>query len=92
MITVGAFEAKTKFSELLDRVERGEEVVVTRHGKTVARIVPEGVQDAEAEKKAREAKAAAILAEMERVREMLRARGVSFSYDDIVSARDEGRR
>jgi prevent-host-death family protein len=43
MITVGAFEAKTKFSELLDRVERGEEVVVTRHGKIVARMVPEGV-------------------------------------------------
>lgn len=39
MITVGAFEAKTKFSELLDRVERGEEVVITRHGKTVARLV-----------------------------------------------------
>lgn len=43
MITIGAFEAKTKFSELLDRVEHGEEIVVTRHGKTVARIVPEGV-------------------------------------------------
>lgn len=42
MITVGTFEAKTKFSELLDRVEQGEEVVVTRHGKAVARIVPEG--------------------------------------------------
>lgn len=39
MITVGAFEAKTKFSELLDRVERGEEVVITRHGKPVARLV-----------------------------------------------------
>ncbi|MGL4729851.1 MAG: type II toxin-antitoxin system Phd/YefM family antitoxin [Bosea sp. (in: a-proteobacteria)] len=41
MITVGAFEAKTKFSELLDRVERGEEVIVTRHGRRVARIVAE---------------------------------------------------
>ena len=37
---VGAFEAKTKLSELLDRVERGEEIIITRHGKPVARIVP----------------------------------------------------
>jgi prevent-host-death family protein len=39
MITVGAFEAKTKFSALLDKVEAGEEVVITRHGKVVARLV-----------------------------------------------------
>jgi prevent-host-death family protein len=37
-VTVGAFEAKTKFSELLDRVEHGEEVVITRRGKEVARL------------------------------------------------------
>lgn len=91
MITVGAFEAKTKFSELLDRVAGGEEIIVTRHGKTVARIVPEGLPDAEAERKAREAKAAEIMAEFTRVREKLRAEGVSFSIDDIISARDEGR-
>lgn len=92
MITVGAFEAKTKFSELLDRVASGEEIVVTRHGKTVARIVPVGLADAEAERKAREAKAAEILADIKRVREMLRAQGVHFTVDDIISARDEGRR
>lgn len=44
MITVGAFEAKTKFSELLDRVERGEEVVITRHGKPVARLVTDSAR------------------------------------------------
>ncbi len=38
MITVGAFEAKTKLSALLDKVEAGEEVVITRHGKPVARL------------------------------------------------------
>lgn len=42
MITVGTFEAKTKLSELLDRVEGGEEVVVTRRGKPIARLVPAG--------------------------------------------------
>lgn len=40
MATVGAFEAKTKLSELLDMVERGEEVTITRHGEPVAKLVP----------------------------------------------------
>ena len=40
MSEVGAFEAKNKLSELLDRVEKGEEIVVTRHGRPVARLVP----------------------------------------------------
>jgi antitoxin (DNA-binding transcriptional repressor) of toxin-antitoxin stability system len=35
-------EAKTRFGELLDRVARGEEIVITRHEKPVARIIPEG--------------------------------------------------
>jgi prevent-host-death family protein len=39
MITVGAFEAKTHLSTLLDRVAAGEEVVITEHGKPVARLV-----------------------------------------------------
>ena len=42
MATVSAFEAKTRFGELLDRVVRGEEIVITRHDKAVARLVPEG--------------------------------------------------
>jgi prevent-host-death family protein len=42
MGTITAFEAKTRFGELLERVSRGEEIVITRHEKPVARIVPEG--------------------------------------------------
>jgi prevent-host-death family protein len=37
---VGAFEAKNKPSELLDLAEDGEEIVITRHGKQVAKLVP----------------------------------------------------
>ena len=44
MAKVSAFEAKTHFGELLDRVSWGEEVVITRHDKPVARLVPEGAQ------------------------------------------------
>jgi prevent-host-death family protein len=39
MITVGAFEAKTHLSTLLNRVAAGEEVVITKHGRPVARLV-----------------------------------------------------
>lgn len=39
MIIVGAFEAKTKLSALLDQVESGEEVQINRHGKPVAKLV-----------------------------------------------------
>ena len=42
MNTVTALEAKTRLGELLDRVARGEEIVITRHEKPVARMVPEG--------------------------------------------------
>ena len=42
MTTVSAFEAKTRFGDLLERVSRGEEIVITKHQKPVARLVPEG--------------------------------------------------
>lgn len=42
MATVPAFEAKTRFGELLDRVLEGEEIVITRHEKPVARLIAEG--------------------------------------------------
>ena len=37
--TVGAYEAKTRFSQLLERVAAGEEITITRHGSPVARLV-----------------------------------------------------
>ena len=40
MVTIGAFDAKTHLSALLERVAAGEEVVITKHGKAVARLVP----------------------------------------------------
>lgn len=40
MREIGAFEAKTKLGQLLDWVEAGEEVIITRRGKVVAKLVP----------------------------------------------------
>ena len=39
-MTVGIFEAKQKLSELVERASQGEEIVITRHGRPVARLVP----------------------------------------------------
>ena len=43
MTTIGAYEAKTHLPRLLDEVERGRTVVITRHGRPVARLVPVGL-------------------------------------------------
>ena len=40
MHTVGSYEAKTHLPQLLVRVEHGESIIITRHGKPVARLVP----------------------------------------------------
>ena len=45
MKTVAVFEAKSRLSEILAAVERGEEYTVTKHGKPVARIIPSGQVD-----------------------------------------------
>ncbi len=77
---VGAFEAKTKLSELLDRVERGEEIIITRRGKPVARIVPhEPRRDKEEIRKAIE--------DIRRLRQ-----GVTLGGLDWRELRDEGRK
>lgn len=38
--TVGAFEAKTHFSALLEEVEKGEKILITKHGRIVAQLSP----------------------------------------------------
>lgn len=40
MQSIGAYEAKTHLPRLLDRVARGESLIITRHGHPVARLVP----------------------------------------------------
>ena len=43
MESIGAFEAKTHLSSLLDRVAKGEKITITRHGVPAAVLVPVGV-------------------------------------------------
>lgn len=83
MATVGAFEAKTKLSELLDLVERGEEVVITRRGAPVARLVPVRAADAPAR----------IRALIDGIKATRAASGLSrTTIDEIIEWRKEGRR
>ena len=46
MTTVGIFEAKNRLSELVERAARGEEILITRRGEQVARLMPPEVPDA----------------------------------------------
>ena len=80
MRTVGAFDAKNRLGSLLDLVEQGEEVTITRHGKPVAKLVALGETD-----KASEARAAAA-----RIRE--RRKGVTLGGISIRELIDEGRK
>ncbi|MDX2236043.1 MAG: type II toxin-antitoxin system prevent-host-death family antitoxin [Hyphomonadaceae bacterium] len=42
MVIVGAYEAKTRLAALLDRVAAGEDVIITRHGRPIARLTQAG--------------------------------------------------
>ena len=47
MREIGAYEAKTNLPKLLERVEKGERFVITRHGRAVAELVPVSRRDPE---------------------------------------------
>ena len=79
MIQVGAFDAKTHLSSLLDKVMRGEEVLITRRGAPVARLVPA--------KKAEHDDAHAVVDELRTLRAGMKLDGLDWKH-----LRDEGRR
>ena len=80
MQSIGAYEAKTHLPRLLDRVARGESLIITRHGHPVARLVP--VEDA-----ARDRAQQAARRILER-----RSRFNRFSVSDLIDTIHEGHR
>ena len=80
MRTIQASEAKAHFLRILDDVERGETITISRHGKEVAVLAPRHENDHERARRA-----------FENIRE-LRKRTLPMSLEEILSARDEGRR
>jgi prevent-host-death family protein len=79
MQTIQASEAKTHFLRILDDVERGESIIVTRHGKRVARLIPEMGIDRERVQQAIDGMRA------------LRQRIGKVSLEEIISMKNEGR-
>jgi prevent-host-death family protein len=88
MTTVTAFEAKTRFGELLERVAAGEEIVITRHDKPVARVIPEGVPRPE---QVREA-VAGLRDLQQQILRRARGRRPRLSAREARAAIEEGRR
>lgn len=82
MLEIGAFEAKNTLGSLLDRVQEGEEIVITRHGRPVARLVPSsGAVDRT------QARAAA-----DRIRiRSAQFKGLGFDWESLKRDRDHGR-
>lgn len=85
MSTVTAFEAKTRFGELLDRVASGEEVVITRHDKPVARLIPEGAARLEDVRRS----VTGLRDLQQQIRQRSKAR---LSAHDVRAAIEEGRK
>lgn len=79
MIEIGAFDAKTHLSSLLDKVAQGEEILITKRGRPVARLVP-AVQ-------AGQERIEAAIQELRVLRSGLKLEGLS--WKDL---RDAGRR
>ncbi|MDB5472378.1 MAG: prevent-host-death protein [Caulobacter sp.] len=79
MAEFGVSEAKTNFSALLDQAEAGEDVVITRHGRPIVRLVPTSRFDAE--------KVAAAFDALEQMRKTATLGGLSWK-----ELRDEGRK
>ncbi|MES1258799.1 MAG: type II toxin-antitoxin system prevent-host-death family antitoxin, partial [Acidobacteriota bacterium] len=80
MREIQASEAKTHLPRLLDDVERGETVIITRHGRAIARIVPE-----------QDRRQANIDKAMDAIRN-LRQRTGRIKVEELLSAREEGRK
>jgi prevent-host-death family protein len=87
--TLGVFDAKNRFSELIDRAERGEETIVTRHGRVVARIAP---PRAATESGRTADEVAAIVERFRALREDIRSTSGPVTQAEIKAWKQEGQR
>lgn len=87
MAKMSAFEAKTRFGELLQRVERGEEIVITRHDRPVARVVREGAPNLDSVKRS----VNGLRELQQRIRKRSRGRS-ALSEADVRAAIGHGRK
>jgi prevent-host-death family protein len=79
---VQASVAKTHFSQLLDEVERGQTIVILRHGRPIARIVPDQEERMRRHRQA--------LENLDKLGEQIRARNGGLTIEEIISSIHEG--
>jgi prevent-host-death family protein len=79
---VRASEAKTHFSQLLDEVERGETIIISRRGRTIARIVPDTAR--------RQQEINQAIDNIEKLGKKIRKRNGKITIDEIISSIHEG--
>ncbi len=91
MRTVGEPEAETSLSTLLDQVQGGEEVTITRGGEAVAKLIGVGHHET-LEELRRPQRQAEIAAAMKSIRGRAKALKSKFDWGEIKAWRDEGRR
>lgn len=87
---IGSFEAKTKFAELLRRVQKGERIIITLHGKPVAEIGPPQQDTAGQDAAERQKRLDAAVEGLRNFR--LSPDGPRLDQSEIRKMRDEGRR
>ena len=83
METVNLFDAKNRLSALVDQVEEGQQITITRRGKPVACIVPVA--------SANEVSRSAV-EKLRALRNSIAQRGERFTGDELEALRNEGRR
>ena len=84
---MSAFEAKTRFGEMLHRVKRGEEIVITRHDRPIARVVREGAPNLDSVKRSVEG----LRQLQQRIRKRSRGRS-ALSPAEVRAAIEHGRK
>lgn len=80
MTEVGTLEAKNRLSQLLDRVLEGEDVVITRHGKPVARLVPVAPVAAKAEPWSEQ------IRRLKELRDSIKPKGKPIAWEELKNA------
>ncbi len=81
---IGVYEAKTHFARLVARVQKGERITITKHGKPVAELVPPaGTRDM--------ARHREVVDRLLAIKEQLRSEGVHISWREVKEWINEGR-
>lgn len=84
MRKIGAFEAKTHLSQLLDRASQGESFAITKHGRVIALLTPAAMKPVIATRE--------IIAHIQLLRKKIAKRGIKMTLKEVNALKKSGRR